>query len=174
MATEQQDMPQSATKSILTTIQGMHFFIQTAHGISPSFYTSTESVLILGVLQGTGAAPCTWLSCILLQALQPHTTGFQASCPCKNCISQCTGEAFVDDTSLWLTGTNPFTPTSTLVSTMQEMAKVWEHLLFASNGALALQKCFYYLVSWKWTFHSFPFLSCITDSPTTLLQMTSG
>ena len=82
--------------------------------------------------------------------------------------------SFVDDTNLWLTGTYPFTPTSTLVSTMQRVAQVWERLLFASSGALALQKCFYYLVCWKWTPHGFPFLTSVTDSPTTPLQMTSG
>ena len=67
-----------------------------------------------------------------------------------------------------------FTPPSTLVSTMQRVAQTWERLLFASGGALALQKCFYYLVHWKWTPHGFPFLSSVTDIPTTLLQMTSG
>ena len=57
---------------------------------------------------------------------------------------------------------------------MQRVAQVWERLLFASGGALALQKCFYYLVHWKLTPHGFPFLNCVTDTPTTLLQMTSG
>ena len=110
-------------------------------------------MLFRSVLQGSGAAPCIWLSlsCILLQALHFHTTGFQASCPRNNRTSQHPREAFVDDTGLWLTGTYPFTPPSTLVSTMQRVAQVWERLLFASGGALALQKCFYYLVHWKWT-----------------------
>jgi hypothetical protein len=172
MATERLCMPQSATKSMLATIKGMHFFIQTAHGISSSFYTSTVAALILGVLQGSGATPCIWLSlsCILLQPLHTHTTGFQASCPRNNHTTHCPGEAFVDDTNLWLTGT----PTSTLVSTMQRVAQVWERLLFASSGALALQKYFYYLVYWKWTPLGFPFLNCVTDSPAIPLQMTSG
>ena len=89
MATEYLGMPQQATVSMLATIKGMHFFIRTAHGISPGFYTSTAAALILGVLQGSGAAPCIWisLSCILLQALQSHTTGFQATCACNTCTS---------------------------------------------------------------------------------------
>ena len=124
MATERLGMPQSATKSMLATIKGMRFVIRTAHGISSSFYTSTVVALILGVLQGSGAAPCIWLSlsCILLQALHSYTTGFQASCPHNNRTSQRPGEAFVDDTDLWLTGTYPFTPPSTLVTTMQRVA----------------------------------------------------
>ena len=69
-------MPATATTSMLATIKGMHYYIRTAHGISPSFYTSTAATLILGVLQGSGAAPCIWLSlsCILLQAIHSHTT----------------------------------------------------------------------------------------------------
>ena len=126
---------------VLATLKGMHSLIQTAHDIYPSsFYTSTVVALILGVLQGSGAAPCIWLSlsCILLHALHPHTTGFQASSPRNNCTSPRSGETFVDDTNLWLTGTYPFTPPSTLVSTMQRVAQVWECLLSASSGALAL------------------------------------
>ena len=47
-------------------------------------------------------------------------------------------------------------------------------LLLASGGALALQKCFYYLVQWQWTPQGFPVMSLTTNSPTTVLQMTSG
>ena len=58
MAKEQLGMPATATTSMLSTIKGMHYYIRAAHGISPSFYTSTAAALILGVLQGSGAAPC--------------------------------------------------------------------------------------------------------------------
>ena len=176
MATEHLGMPQQATASTLATIKGMHFFIHTAHGISPSFYTSTAATLVLGVLQQSRAAPCIWisLSYILLQALQSHTTGFQVSCPCNTRISQCPGEAYVDNTDLWVTGISPSTPSMTLTSSMQRIAQVWDCLLFASRGALALQKWFYCLVQWWWTPHGFPVMSRTTNSPTTVLQMISG
>ena len=68
MSTERLGMPATATTSMLATITGMHYYIRTACGISPRFYTSTAVALILGVLHGSGAAPCIWLSlnCILL------------------------------------------------------------------------------------------------------------
>ena len=176
MATECLGMPQQATTSMLATIKGMHFFICTAHGISPGFYTLTAAALILGVLQGSGAAPCIWisLSCIHIQALQSHTAGFQATCPRNTRTSQHAGEAYIEDTDLWLTGISPSIPSMTLTSSMQRKAQVWERLLFASGGALALQKCFYYLVQWQWTPHGFPIMSRTTNSPPTVLQMTSG
>ena len=151
MATERLGMPQQATTSVLATMKGMHFFIRTAHGISPGFYTSTAAALILGVLQGSRAAPCIWisLSCILLHALQSHTSGFQATCPRNTRTSQCPGKVYIDNTDLWLKGISPSTPSTTLTSfIMQGVALVWECLLFASRGALAFQKCFYFLVHW--------------------------
>ena len=83
MAPERLGMPQTASASMLATIQGMKFFIHTYHGVSHDFFTSTLSALILGVLQGSGAVPCIWLNicCILHHALKNHTTGFQVICP---------------------------------------------------------------------------------------------
>ena len=84
MAKEHLGMPPTVSACMLATIQGMKFFIRTAHGVSPGFFTSTLSTLILGVLQGSKVVPCIWLSisCILLHALSTHTTGFQAIYPC--------------------------------------------------------------------------------------------
>ena len=176
MATESLGMPQHATASMLATIKGMHFFIQTAYSFSPGFYTSTATALILGVFQGSGATPCIWksLRCTLLQAFQSYTTGFQATCPSNTRTSQHTDEAYVDNIDLWLTGTFPSTPSTTVTSSLQRIAQVWECLLFASGGTLAFQKFFYYLFQWQWTAHGFPVMSQTTDSPTTVLQMTSG
>ena len=83
------------------------------------------------------------------------------------------GEAFVDDTDLWLTSTSP--PSSlTLIPSMQKVAHLWEHLLFASGGALAIQKCFYYLIDWHWDHNGFPVLSSNLASQGPQLIMTSG
>ena len=125
MAIERLGMPPTASVCMLATIQGMKFFICTAHGVSPGFFTSTLSALILGVLQGSGAAPCIWLSisCVLLHALSSHTTGFQATCPCYSKISKRPGEAFVDDTDLWLTSTSS-SSNGTLITSMQKVAQL--------------------------------------------------
>ena len=83
MATERLGMPSTATASMLAIIKGMKFHIRTAHGTYPVFFKATLAALILGVLQGSRAAPCIWLSisCVLLHALSLHTTGFQSSLP---------------------------------------------------------------------------------------------
>ena len=150
-------------------------FLGTAHGVSPAFFTSTLSSLILGVLQDSRVAPCIWLSisCILLHALSTHTTGFLAMCPCYSKTSKHPGEAFLDDTDLWLTSTSS-SSNGTLISSMQMVAQLWEHLLYASGGFLAIQKCFYYLVNWCWDHNGFPVLSSNITPSEPQLVMTSG
>jgi hypothetical protein len=37
-----------------------------------------------------------------------------------------------------------------LIKYGQEMAQIWEHLLYSSSGALELLKCFWYLMHWQW------------------------
>ena len=175
MATECLVMPQTASACMLATIQGMKFYEQTAHSDSPGFFTSTLSTLILGVLQGSRATPCIWLSvgCILLHALSTHTTGFQAICHHYSKTSKCPGEAFVDTTDLWLTSTSS-SSSRTLISSMQKVAQLCECLLFTSDRALAIQKCFYYLVDWCWDHNGFPVLSSNTTPSDPQLVMTSG
>ncbi len=62
-------------------------------------------------------------------------------------------KAFVDDTGL---GTNDTTNTTlltedqALVSNLNSLAQEWERLLFSTGGALNLQKCFWFLLSWRW------------------------
>ena len=174
MATKQLGMPPTASACMLATIQGMKFFICTAHGVTPGFFTSTLSALILGVLPGSGAAPCIWLSisCVLLHALSTHTTGFQAMCPRYSKTSKCLGGAFVDNTDLWLTSTSS-SSSGTLIYSMQKVAQLWERLLFASGGALAIQKFFYYLVDWCWDHNGFPVLSSNITLSDPQLVMTS-
>ena len=135
MATERLGMPPTASACMLATIQGMKFFIRTAHGVSPGFFTSTLSTLILGVLQAIRVAPCIWLSisCVLLHALSSHTTGFQAMCPCYSKTFKCRGEVFVDDMDLWLTSTSS-SSNGTLITSMQKVAQLWERLLLPVAG----------------------------------------
>ena len=90
---------------MLAIILAVTFYVRTAYhgGVSTTSFTTTTTLLILGVLHGSGAAPCIWmcLSNVLLHALSSLTDGFYACCPRGLLISsQCPGEAFVDDTDL--------------------------------------------------------------------------
>jgi hypothetical protein len=63
------------------------------------------------------------------------------------------GYAFVDDTGLGCTSHNQeSTPQEhkKLIEDLQKLAQEWEQLLFSTGGALNLQKCFWFLLTWKW------------------------
>lgn len=75
MATERLGMPKSAAKCMLAIILAINFYVHTAYGVSSNFFTTTSTILILGVLQGSVAAPCIWMyvSHVLLNALSKIT-----------------------------------------------------------------------------------------------------
>ncbi len=94
------------------------------------------------------------------------------------------GEAFVDDSFLGVTST--YTPNPNLcdrsnrrnaelhtIALLTRLSQQWECLLFATGGALCLNKSFWYLISWTWT-------KTGTAKPTTaalapgVLSLTSG
>ena len=65
---------------------------------SSSYFSTTANLLILGVLQGSGAAPCIWMcvSNVLFQALSSRSVGlFSPHCPRCILTTSCPGEAFV-------------------------------------------------------------------------------
>jgi hypothetical protein len=55
-----------------------------------------------------------------------------------------------------------------------QATQVWECLLFASGNALAIQKCSYSLLDWKWDHNGFPVFNSISTSSGPELGMTSG
>ena len=112
------------------------------------------------------------LLCFAPCSQSPHH-GITSYMPLNLQTSKHPGETFVDDTNLWLTSTNPFS-SLTLIPSMQKVAQLWERLLFASGGALAIQKCFYFLVDWYWDHTGFAVLSSNLASPGPQLVMTSG
>jgi ABC-type spermidine/putrescine transport system permease subunit II len=82
-----------------------------------------------------------------------------------------TGEAFIDDTTLWLLKLGLYLPL--IVTMMQSMAQRWEKLLYATGGALNRAKCYWYGISWHFTDTGNP--TIVTDpDPDMTIQLTSG
>jgi hypothetical protein len=77
----------------------------------------------------------------------------------KSISSSDTGEAFVDDTSLGCTTLIPYEGTTdqylpkseeNVRENLQLLGQQWERLLFATGGALCVEKSFWYMMSWNW------------------------
>jgi hypothetical protein len=81
-----------------------------------------------------------------------------------------TGEAFVDDTTLWLLRLGLLLTAATVL--MQTTAQRWERLLYAMGGALNLAKCYWYGIEWTFTATGEAQMVSTTDGP--MIILTAG
>jgi len=141
--------------SLATTWEQTSHRIKTLYGISKFGYANTPECLLFGPGQGSTIGPFLWLLCFLLIFSSLTSSSPKIVIHSVNSSLPITffGEAFVDDTGL---GTNDTTNTTlltedqALVSNLNSLAQEWERLLFSTGGALNLQKCFWFLLSWRW------------------------
>ena len=82
----------------------MKYKVWTVLGVSERSF-SNEDDWVLGTLQGSGASLCLWLAitCVLLGALRKWSPGITFRNPQGTLECNRIGEAYVDDTELWLT-----------------------------------------------------------------------
>jgi hypothetical protein len=117
---------------------------------------------LYGPGQGSTTGPILWLLCFLLiyRSLSNTVIGMEFLSITRTVILLSKGAAFVDDTGL---GSNYPSHTlqnniaalrmieQTIVHNLQSLSQEWERLLFSTGGALILNKCFWFLLSWRWT-----------------------
>jgi len=159
-------VPLPAIRMMLSALFSMQFWVRNAYGVSPGFYgnpgsrnlrppsgTPNDSLFILignlhGVMQGSSSGPAIWLAVhfALFSALSITVVhGFLATCPRHRSTSKRKGEAFVDDTDLWVTQSSlPSPPDHTIPEALEQLARTWHSLLQVSGGALGYDKCFWY------------------------------
>jgi len=120
-------LPESAAKLHLAILRMMRFFVRTAYGVSPGFYGNAECLSFdlpgpggsnsklaawfgdtvtraYGVLQGSSNGPLCWNSVHLpaFQTLNALTPGLEIQSADNSLILSHKGEAFADDTNLWV------------------------------------------------------------------------
>ena len=132
--------------------------IKTGHGISAKQYLSDQLHRILGVGQGSCAAPSIWTAVLdtILWLVAEKYVAFQMTSPTGQ-HKERLGYAFVDNIALManMLPEQNITKDSTIkehdmTTHMKKIAQDFERKLFTTGGALALHKCFWYLIIWKW------------------------
>ena len=101
------------------------YHVQTAYGISEEAFSNLIGYMLGLMIQGTGHAGQGWAltSSIMFDQMETtHWAHFHSPCPAHLC--QCTGEAFVDDSSLWLLQLG--IALMTIIGDMQASAQKWE------------------------------------------------
>ena len=140
----------------------MKFFVRTAYGVTDMAYSNLTKML-LGVMQGAGHSGALWalISSGLLDIMDKMTGAtFHPPFPSKDSCQR-PGEAFVDDTALWVLRLGLMFAMITAI--MQQSAQKWAGLIFATGGALNLLKCFWYGVNWYFTDAGEPKMRKIQD-----------
>ena len=140
---------QNATNIVLQFLQKTYYHVWTAYGTSKETFSNFIDY-ILGLMQGTGVAGPGWAvtsSVILDQMDTTHGAHFHS--PREEQMHIRTGEAFVDDSSLWLLKMG--LSLCTIVQLMQSGAQKWERLLYATGSALNHVKCFWYGIPWNFS-----------------------
>ena len=142
-------IPKPALSSMISTIQGMTHFIRTAFGDSEEGYKiEDDEHPPAGILQGNGAGPAGWsaISGPLIEAMKQAGFGYNVWTVIRQRAIAITCFAFVDDTTLIHTPSDPNMSTADFLVQAQEALDLWEGLLQSTGGALAPEKSYWYLL----------------------------
>lgn len=100
--------------------------------------------------------PPTWLlmSSFLLQTLKWYTLGAVYECAQRMIHTRMIADAYVVYKDLPITSNHADLgreeEAKRAMEEMEGCAQAWEWLLFASEGALAFEKCYWWLIGWNW------------------------
>jgi hypothetical protein len=138
-------VPRQVCELFSQTLIKMFYYIQTGLGKSVDFYRSVKSAQLQGTGQGHAGSGPIWTMhfSIINECYEEMATGTFQTDPTNKIILKQASEGFVDDAYLFANNTDD------LVATIQKDAQTWEKLLHATGGKLALDKCFYYHLQWK-------------------------
>ena len=96
-------VPEEAIKSMLTAIEEMKYFLQTAYRDSKSCTGSRIKIKFQGLCQGNRAAPAEWavISITILMAHKEKGHGAQFVCPISKLTGHLAAILFVGDTDIF-------------------------------------------------------------------------
>lgn len=179
-------LPPLAAQTVSKTwLQAVHH-IRTKYGISATTYANSLERMLFGPGQGSTIGPFLWLLLftLIVTSLLPTTPQTNLASVNGAISVSDVGEAFVDDSRVGCTSSHEYDSSKSLsenASTSREsairnlhiLAQQWEKLLFATGGAISLDKSFWYCLSWKWSPAGIPHLSSNEQAPGRL-QLTAG
>ena len=89
----------------------------------------------------------------MLRALGKFNPGVNIKCVEGIHTSHRLADMFVDDKDMWKESSDNGSSNekSKLMNDFRRAAQAWERIIFASRGLLALHKCYWWMVGWKWT-----------------------
>ncbi len=146
-------VPASAINSMLSAIENMKFFLRTGFGDTTKFAGGGIRIKTQELTQGNGASPAGWavISIIILNAQWKKGHGAKLVCPITKLSSHLTAILYVDDTDLPHINLEEAESVAKVQESIQASIENWGNLLIATGGALQPAKCFYSIISFKWS-----------------------
>ena len=135
----------------MNTLRSMQHHIRTAHGDSKTYYSGSFYKPLQGGGQGNGAAGpmCLAISIIMLAIID----NFHISATMVASISlstiYITAVMYIDDTYLLLSGEKG-EESQSLITKAQALVQKWCSILWITGGCLCPDKCWWFLVEFKW------------------------
>ena len=142
-------VPKSNIKAMLSAIQNMKYFLQTAFGDSKNFANATLEIKYQGLCQGNGAAPAGWavISITILGAYKRAGHSATFVCPISKQSGKLSAILFVDDCDLIHIAMDKTEGPAMTHQRLQDAITDWGMLLIATGGGLKPPKCFYHLMA---------------------------
>ena len=155
LRSQQLGMEHQACTLLENFLSQAQYHIQTQFGISEKHYGTTASKKLHGPGQGSQSSPAIWtlVSTLILSAVRRKSPGTFFTDPQQQTTVAHYMQSFVDDSSIWvndfLNSLDDQINLDALATTLETATQWWEQLLVATGGKLELQKCFYYVIHWK-------------------------
>ncbi len=146
-------VPTTAIESMLGAIENMIFFLLIGFGDLKTFVGGGISIKMQGLCQGNGALPAGWavISICILNAHRKKGHGAKFLCPITKLKHHLSAILYMDNTDLLHIDLTKDERVEDLHIAIQESVNSWGNLLIATKGVLQPSKCFYSIVSFKWT-----------------------
>ena len=145
--------PKEALISFFSTLQDVQYYTKTIYGVSEKTFGGMDKQFRRkpqGSGQGNGAAPQLWavISTKMFEILHSLNLATLITMPISGTELTLVGFAYIDDSDLF-----SFSQThdvDTTVKQMQEIVDNWELAAKVTGGALAPNKCWWYLIEFEW------------------------
>ena len=136
---------------MLYVLETMQWFLKTAFGQSESPFGGTRWVPSMGLGQGNGAAPPGFLAVSTLMnnlyCRQGHGTEFVGAWA-RNAF-MLAAVLYIDNSDL-LHMAKGYSTDDEFLASNQSATNDWAGLVHATGGSLKPQKCFWYMLGWRW------------------------
>ncbi len=152
-------------------LETMNWFLKTAFGQSKTSFGGTKWDPLMGLGQGNGAAPPGFLAvCTLMINVYRrlgHGTEFVGAW--SRDAFMLAAVLYIDDSDL-LHMVKGYPTNAEFLALVQSATDDWAGLVHASGGSLKPQKCFWYMLGWRWV-NGVPRLRKLCELPQTPLTI---